>query len=81
MKRRNFITLLGAAAALPLAARAQQGGRMRQIGVLLPGDENDPEGKAYVSAFTQALSRTDGRNMRLALRWRALASIGRSRRS
>ena len=56
-RRRDFITLLGgAAAAWPVAARAQQGGRVRRIGVLNFGDENDPVRKAYVSAFTQALA-------------------------
>jgi putative ABC transport system substrate-binding protein len=55
-----------------MVARAQQGERMRRIGVLMPFDENDPEGKAYVSAFTQALAYlgwTDGRNVRMDLRW------------
>jgi putative ABC transport system substrate-binding protein len=72
MKRRDFITLLGSAAAWPLAARAQQGDRVRRIGVLMPLDENDPVEKTFVSAFTQALSDlgwTDGRNVRMELRW------------
>jgi putative ABC transport system substrate-binding protein len=72
IRRRDFITLLGGAAAWPLAARAQQGERMRRIGVLLAGEENDPVGKARVSAFTQALADsgwTDGRNVRMDLRW------------
>jgi putative ABC transport system substrate-binding protein len=72
MKRRNFITLLGGAAAWPLAARAQQGGSVRRIGVLTSGDENDSLLKTYVSAFTQALADsgwTDGRNARMDLRW------------
>src|SRR6516225_3932932 len=70
--RRKFITLLGGAAAWPLSARAQQGDRVRRIGVLVSGDENDPVRKTYVSAVTQALAGlgwTDGRNMRIDLRW------------
>jgi putative ABC transport system substrate-binding protein len=70
--RRAFIAALGGAAAWPLAARAQQGERVRRIGVLMPGDENDPVRKTYVSAFTQALAGlgwTDGRNVRIDLRW------------
>ena len=62
LRRREFIAGLGGAAAWPLA---QQGNRVRRIGVLLPFDENDPVAKTYVSAFTQALVAlgwTDGRN-------------------
>jgi putative ABC transport system substrate-binding protein len=71
MKRRDFITLLGGAAAWPLAARAQQRERMRRIGWLMPGDENDPFVKPVVSAFTQALADlgwTEGRNVRMDVR-------------
>jgi putative ABC transport system substrate-binding protein len=71
IRRREFIAGLGAAA-WPLAARAQQGDRVRRIGVLMSGDETDPVRKTYVSAFTQALAGlgwTDGRNLRMDLRW------------
>jgi putative ABC transport system substrate-binding protein len=73
LRRRDFITLLGGAAAgWPLAARAQQGDRVRRIGWLLPYDENDPDWKPRHAAFTQALAGlgwTDGRNLRMDLRW------------
>ena len=70
--RREFIAALGGAAAWPLAAWAQQGDRMRRIGVLSLSDENDPATKADLSAFTQALAAlgwTDGRNVRMDLRY------------
>ena len=72
LRRRQFIAGLGGAAAWPLAARGQQGGRMRRIGVLMPFDENDPVWKPRLSAFTQALAGfgwIDGRNTRMDLRW------------
>jgi putative ABC transport system substrate-binding protein len=70
MRRREFITLLGgAASAWPLAAGAQQGGRVRRIGVLMPYDENDPLGKPYVSVFTQALADLGWSDVRTVLRW------------
>jgi putative ABC transport system substrate-binding protein len=73
MRRREFITLLGGAAAWPLAARAQQSERMRRIGVLTaatPAD--DPDGQARLAAFLQVLQQlgwTDGRNLRIDYRW------------
>src|SRR5262245_56164296 len=72
MKRREFITLLGGAAAWSLAARAQQPDRVRRMGVLMPYDENDPLWKTPLSAFTQALADlgwTDGGNVRINVRW------------
>jgi putative ABC transport system substrate-binding protein len=72
MNRREFITLVGGTAAWSLASRAQQAQRVRRIDVLMPSDENDPVPKTFVSAFTQALAVlgwTDGRNMRMDLRW------------
>jgi putative tryptophan/tyrosine transport system substrate-binding protein len=72
MRRREFVAALGGAAAWPLAARAQQGDRLRRIGVLMGWDESDPVGTTYVSTFNQALAGlgwTDGRNVRMYLRW------------
>jgi putative tryptophan/tyrosine transport system substrate-binding protein len=72
MRRREFIAGLAGAAAWPLAARAQQGDRVRRIGVLMWLDENDAGAKSDLSAFTQALTGmgwTEGRNVRMDLRW------------
>jgi putative ABC transport system substrate-binding protein len=84
MRRREFIEGLGSAAAWPVVALAQQPGRMRRIGVLMPNDESDPVWKTFISAFTQALADldwSDGRNARIKLRWSGGddTSIGRER--
>jgi putative ABC transport system substrate-binding protein len=79
MRRREFITLLGGAAAWPVAAwpvavRAQQAERMRHIGVLQGFAENDPEAQSWMAAFLQALQKlgwTEGRNLRIDYRWAA----------
>jgi putative ABC transport system substrate-binding protein len=72
MNRREFITVLGGAAAVwPLAAHAQQDARVRRIGVLTGRGQNDPLAKSSLSAFTQALADlgwADGRNVRMDLR-------------
>jgi putative tryptophan/tyrosine transport system substrate-binding protein len=71
MRRRDFIAGLGAAV-WPIAARAQQRERVRRIGVLIGGDENDPDVKRLISALTQALAGlgwTDGGNVLMHLRW------------
>jgi putative tryptophan/tyrosine transport system substrate-binding protein len=73
MRRREFITLLGgAAAAWPLTARAQQSDRMRRVGVLMAHLNDDPEYQARIVAFQQALALlgwTDGRNVQIDIRW------------
>jgi putative ABC transport system substrate-binding protein len=74
MRRREFITLLGgaAAAAWSLAARAQQGERARRVGVLLPAASDDVEFQARVGAFLQGLQQSGwsiGRNLRIDIRW------------
>jgi putative tryptophan/tyrosine transport system substrate-binding protein len=72
MRRREFIAGLGGAVAWPMTARAQQGDRVRRIGVLIGFFENDPEAKAYLYTFTQGLADLgwiDGRNLRLDVRW------------
>ena len=74
MKRREFIMLLGGAAAWPLAARAQQGERVRRIGVLMNLAANDPEALRRMTAFVQGLQQrgwTEGGNVRIDIRWAA----------
>jgi hypothetical protein len=69
MRRREFITLLGGAAAWPLAAGAQQ---MRRIAVVMSIEENDPEAHARVTSFRQGMQElgwVDGRNVRLDYRY------------
>src|SRR5262245_9000876 len=75
MHRRSFFILLGtsaAASAWPLTARAQQDGRVRRIGVLLPFASSDPGGRADLAAFSRGLSELgwiDGRNVKIEVRW------------
>jgi putative ABC transport system substrate-binding protein len=75
MRRREFMTALGGAAvAWPLTARAQQGERVRRVGVLVGFRANDPQGEARVAALRQglqALGWIDGRNLRIDLSWGA----------
>src|SRR5262244_2872515 len=81
MKRRAFITLLGGAAAWPLAARGQQAERVRRIGVLISTGERDPETQLRVGAFREGLQKlgwAEGRNLQIDYRWGA-GSIERTR--
>jgi putative ABC transport system substrate-binding protein len=81
MRRREFITLVGsAAAAWPLAARAQQGERVRRVGVLMALAETDPEARAQLAGLTQGLAELgwiDGRTVQMTIRW-ADGSIDRA---
>ena len=85
MRRREFITLLGgAAAAWPLAARAQQPERKRRIGVLMAHAENDAEFHDYLSAFREGLQKlgwTEGRHIQIDSRWGALDDAEARQRS
>jgi putative ABC transport system substrate-binding protein len=81
MRRRDVVTLLGGAAAWPLAARAQQAEPMRRVGVLM-NSADDPRGQAAVAAFRQGLQElgwSDGRNVRIDTRWGA-NDVDRDRR-
>jgi putative ABC transport system substrate-binding protein len=73
LKRREFITLLGGASvAWPLAARAQQDGRVRRVGVLMAYSETDPEAQARFGAFRRGLADfgwVEGHNLRIDARW------------
>jgi ABC-type uncharacterized transport system substrate-binding protein len=75
VRRREFLTLVGAAVAWPIAARAQQPDRMRRLGVLMGFAESDREGQAFVAAFRgglQKLGWVEGRNIRIDYRWTGL---------
>ena len=72
MRRREFISLAGGAVVWPIAARAQQRGLLRRIGVLMSWDESDPEIKTFFSSFMQGLAKsgwTDGGNVQMEVRW------------
>jgi putative tryptophan/tyrosine transport system substrate-binding protein len=82
MRRREFITLLGGTAAWPVAARAQQGERMRRIGVLMAQAADDPEGQVRLAAFLRGLRELgwiEGHNIRLDDRWGG-GNVGRVRK-
>ncbi len=82
MKRREFITLLGGAAAWPLTAQAQQPEPMRRIGVLMGFPESDSQAQSYIAAFRDGLQKlgwTDGRNVRIDTRWAAFDAESRQR--
>ena len=74
MRRREFITLIGGAAAWPMAARAQQGKQIRRVGVLMYGAATTTVPQSYVAAFIEELRRlgwTEGKNLRVDVRWNA----------
>jgi len=78
MRRREFIRLFGGAAAIPIAARAQQSERVRRIGVLMYLAEDDPGAKARMAAFIEGLQQLDwaiGRNVQIDIRWGAAEAV------
>ena len=82
MRRRQFIKILGGAAAWPLAARAQQPESMRRIGVLMGFPESDSQAQSFIAAFRDGLQKvgwTDGRNVRIDTRWPAFDAESRQR--
>jgi len=82
MKRREFITLVGGAAAWPLAARGQQPGRMRRIGMLMSASENDTEYQSLLATFRDELKKMgwgEGRNIGIDYRWKAVDEKSRQR--
>jgi putative ABC transport system substrate-binding protein len=83
MRRREFIkAAAGSVAVWPLAARAQQGDRVRRLAVLMSVEESDPEAKSQLSGFTQALAQlgwTEGRNLRMEVRWGGSSDVNRAR--
>jgi putative ABC transport system substrate-binding protein len=82
MRRRDFISLVGGAATSPLAARAQQDGRVRRVGVLLGWSKDfRAEYRTWLAAFVQGLAElgwVDGRNLRIDVRW-TNANVDRAR--
>jgi len=83
LKRREFITLIGGAAAWPAAARAQQPERMRRIGVLMGFPESDSQAQGYFAAFRERLQNlgwTEGRNIKIETRWPIPSDVGSMQR-
>jgi putative tryptophan/tyrosine transport system substrate-binding protein len=79
MRRREFIAAVGGAFAWPLCSRAQQGERVRRVGILLPAAADDAVYQAWLGAFLQALALlgwTIGRNLRIDIRWATADSAG-----
>ena len=72
MRRRDFIKAIAVSSPWPIAALAQQASGVKRLGALMSLGENDPEGKAQLSGFTQALAALgwiEGRNLRMDVRW------------
>jgi putative ABC transport system substrate-binding protein len=82
IQRREFMTLVGGATAWPILARAQQGDRLRRIGVIESQTESDAEARADVAGFREGLAKlgwVDGRTARIEYRWGAQADLNRAR--